>query len=325
MARHVAISSLEGTPPGTGHRSFPALLTMLRANFYLGRMRVGDRLPPVRELARHLHVSPTTALDFYKRLEEEGIVEGRQRSGTFLRQVGIGAEDGGGHAQVFEAIVATARRLEAAAIPPEKFAHLLLRYVGAVPRDDFKFGFVSHRESFQNVERQVHHRLKLQLPIVWLSPDAEREPAVRAELVRDRSIKCLVTTCLYAQYAAELARDLGRTSTVVQLDPETAQAIEPPEAGIRYIVTRDADFADGLRRLTGCVYGGARAAHLFVAAIGDGERMPVVDRDAETVYASPMCLRHVVNRYAASKRVLPLPGDLSQGTIDGLLFQYTFG
>ncbi len=323
MAHHIAIPSFEGV--SRGQQSFPSLLSTLRANFYLGKVEVGDRLPPVRELARHLRVSPTTALDLYKRLEEDGIVEGRQRSGTFLRGVGVGPEHGTDEALMFEAIAATARQLDGLGANPHDFVRRLLRYVGATPRDDFKFAVIGYVESFQTVERQIPLRARARLPLVWFSADPAREPAVRAELLRDRSIKCLLATFLHAQATTVLARELGLTSIILQLDAATARIIEPPTEGVRYIITRDAEFADGFRRLMASVYGAERASHTVVAALSEADRLDPIDREAETVYASPLCLKEVVGRYKKRKRVLVMPTALSQATIDDLLFQYTFG
>ncbi len=324
MARHITIPSLEGVSRGDAHRSLPALLSMLRASFYLGKMDVGDRLPPVRELAKHLRVSPTTALDLYKRLEEDGIVEGRQRSGTFLRRIGVGPEHGTKAARIFDAIVATAQRLDGLEAEPHEFVRRLLRYVGATPRDDFKFGVLGYFESFQTVEQQLPRRTRARLPLVRLSPDPACEPAVRAELLRDPSIKCLLATFLHAQATTALAQDLGLTSIILQVDAQTAGIIEPPDEGARHLVTRDADFADGFRRLTRSVYGAERASRTVVAALSEPDRLDRIDREAETVYASPLCFNQVVNRYQNSKRVLLMPTALSQATIDSLLFQYTF-
>jgi DNA-binding transcriptional MocR family regulator len=47
-----------------------------------GRLKVNDRLPPIRELARRLAVSPTTVAAAYQTLRVRGLVRGSGRRGT---------------------------------------------------------------------------------------------------------------------------------------------------------------------------------------------------------------------------------------------------
>lgn len=50
-----------------------------------GRLRPGTRLPTVRALAAHLGLAANTVAAAYRALEQSGIIEGRGRSGTFVR------------------------------------------------------------------------------------------------------------------------------------------------------------------------------------------------------------------------------------------------
>jgi len=49
-----------------------------------GKLRAGERLPSVRELARKLAVNQNTILRVYERLVREGLLEMRQGQGTFV-------------------------------------------------------------------------------------------------------------------------------------------------------------------------------------------------------------------------------------------------
>ncbi len=49
-----------------------------------GRLRAGERLPSVRELAHQLPVNQNTVLKAYELLEREGLIERRQGDGTFV-------------------------------------------------------------------------------------------------------------------------------------------------------------------------------------------------------------------------------------------------
>lgn len=50
-----------------------------------GDLAPGDRLPSVRQLAGDLGIAPNTVARAYRELEADGVLEGRGRSGTFVR------------------------------------------------------------------------------------------------------------------------------------------------------------------------------------------------------------------------------------------------
>src|SRR5262245_63351145 len=51
------------------------------------RLRVGDQLPTVRQLAVELRVNANTVAKVYGELERSGVLETRRGVGTFVRQV----------------------------------------------------------------------------------------------------------------------------------------------------------------------------------------------------------------------------------------------
>jgi DNA-binding transcriptional MocR family regulator len=50
-----------------------------------GTFSAGDRLPSIRHTSREHHVSITTAVEAYRRLEDDGLIEARPRSGYFVK------------------------------------------------------------------------------------------------------------------------------------------------------------------------------------------------------------------------------------------------
>lgn len=56
----------------------------LRARIGDGRLAPGRRLPGLRELAEMLGINANTARAVYQRLEQEGLIESRQGTGTFV-------------------------------------------------------------------------------------------------------------------------------------------------------------------------------------------------------------------------------------------------
>jgi GntR family transcriptional regulator len=83
--------------------------TALRERLAPGRARLGDRLPPEKELAEALGVSRGTLRLALERLESNGEVVRRQGSGTFVGRVAFGAAFSEG-LEVLESYASLARR-----------------------------------------------------------------------------------------------------------------------------------------------------------------------------------------------------------------------
>jgi DNA-binding transcriptional regulator YhcF (GntR family) len=80
-----------------------------------GSLGPGARLPTVRSLADQLDLAPNTVAKAYRRLEHDGLIEGRGRQGTFVAErlpvPPLGRERL--LAEAAEAFVARARQLRA--------------------------------------------------------------------------------------------------------------------------------------------------------------------------------------------------------------------
>ncbi len=80
----------EGRPLGIAidrHADIPIgvqLAWALRARVHDGRLAPGQRLPGLRDLAEGLGVNVNTVRSVFQRLEQEGIVDSHQGSGTFV-------------------------------------------------------------------------------------------------------------------------------------------------------------------------------------------------------------------------------------------------
>jgi GntR family transcriptional regulator len=74
----VALDSRDATP------IYAQLERGLRAAIATGRLRAGDRLPTVRELAVDLRVNANTVARVYAALEQAGVLETKRGVGSFV-------------------------------------------------------------------------------------------------------------------------------------------------------------------------------------------------------------------------------------------------
>ncbi len=60
------------------------IVEQTRAALLLGRLQIGDQLPTAREVVEQVGVNPNTVFKAYRYLDDEGLVETRAGSGTFV-------------------------------------------------------------------------------------------------------------------------------------------------------------------------------------------------------------------------------------------------
>jgi GntR family transcriptional regulator len=64
---------------------YAQLARAIRFAIATGRLRIGDQLPTVRQLAVNLRINANTVAKVYAELERAGVVETRRGVGTFVR------------------------------------------------------------------------------------------------------------------------------------------------------------------------------------------------------------------------------------------------
>jgi GntR family transcriptional regulator len=78
--------------PASGVPTYRQLVHQVEQSLRLGYLRVGDRLPTVKEAVESLAINPNTVLKAYRELEHRGLAAGKPGQGTFiastLRRVG---------------------------------------------------------------------------------------------------------------------------------------------------------------------------------------------------------------------------------------------
>ncbi|HEY5195168.1 MAG TPA: GntR family transcriptional regulator [Solirubrobacteraceae bacterium] len=100
----------------------------LRARIGDGRLAPGQRLPGLRELAEMLGINANTARAVYQRMEQEGLIDSRQGTGTFVARV---AQEPSAVGQIAADAARQARRT---GVDPREVAAAL--YVSAEPPAD---------------------------------------------------------------------------------------------------------------------------------------------------------------------------------------------
>jgi GntR family transcriptional regulator len=69
----------------SGVAAYLQIAKQVRQALQLGTLEPGDQLPTVKEVVRTVAINPNTVLKAYQLLEHQGLVEGRQGQGTYVR------------------------------------------------------------------------------------------------------------------------------------------------------------------------------------------------------------------------------------------------
>jgi len=66
---------------------YTQIIDQIKRDIALARLRVGDKLPTVRQLAAQLVINPNTIAKAYRQLESESIIVTRPGSGAFVAEL----------------------------------------------------------------------------------------------------------------------------------------------------------------------------------------------------------------------------------------------
>jgi DNA-binding transcriptional regulator YhcF (GntR family) len=113
----------------------------LRARIRDGRLRAGQRLPGLRDLAEMLGINANTVRGVYQRLEREGLIDSRQGTGTFVASAAVE------HSTVVEIAADAAREARRTGVDPRDVAAVL--YVTAEPHSDPRIETAQRRKELR--------------------------------------------------------------------------------------------------------------------------------------------------------------------------------
>ncbi len=66
---------------------YQQIVDQIQYRIMSGQLRAGDELPTIRGLAEELRVNPNTVARAYRELENDGLVEKRRTTGTFVAEL----------------------------------------------------------------------------------------------------------------------------------------------------------------------------------------------------------------------------------------------
>ncbi len=188
----------------------------LRARIGDGRLAPGRRLPGLRELAEMLGINANTARAVYQRLEQEGLIDSRQGTGTFVASV---APEPSAVGQI---AADAARQAHRTGVDPREVAAAL--YVSPEPPADTAGG--ASDTAMQAAERRRELRAQIAALEQTLSEIQARHPGLipaPSEQVRHAGPRLLSAEEL-ERVRTQLLRHLAAAGPLLEAPMQSKQA-----------------------------------------------------------------------------------------------------
>lgn len=251
----------------------------IAAGLFLGHLRVGDRLPSIRDIARHTGEDHRCVSAAYRRLASEGVVEIRNRHGVLVAAGGEGPEMPAAEtAEWLAGVIGDAARLQ---VKVTQLPDLVRRWTAEAPVRCLCVDGTEDGLTALQGEMAGQWGFEVQRFLAG-GGESTRRDALAAAV---RGVDVVVTTPFHAHAVHAAARAAGVPVVVLDAEPEMIAAAEAKlRSGSLTAVVADARYGDRLRCLTG------------------GERLKVVLADDEAALAALDPARPVLMTRAAQAR-----------------------
>lgn len=272
---------------------------------HLGLLGPGDRLPSARDLARELGVDRRVVLAAYRRLEREGVVSLRQRSGVyFAPAAACGSRPPDEHA-AWLANVAAAGITHGVPLPV--LADELHRHLGTLR---LRAACVEcNDDQIAGLCATLRDDFGMETAAVVLEPQEDARSLVDGEVpLALRRADLLVTTPFHAADVQCIAARLGKPWLAVALRADVfAELARLLEHGPAYAVVADPRFATKLA----LIYNSTVGARHFRALVAGRDDLGAIQPGAPTLVT-----RLARERLDAARLPLPrAPHELAEPTV----------
>jgi DNA-binding transcriptional regulator YhcF (GntR family) len=290
------------------------LLTAL----HMSKLRPGDRLPSVRQVAQRNSINLKTAFAIYQRLGQEGYVELRSGSGAYVADREKVDLDQAYSLAILRLIKSSLSQAGHLKLDHQRYSDLVQNFVRRARLSPARLAVIECNEEQVNLfAREIMDRLKVQAHPLLLeqmeSPD-QRTARLLAGL------DYFVTTDFHFKRVEELAATYNAKILKLRLDPTFVPGLVAAarRGGVLMIVSNTSFFSAFRHSLTNI---GIKPATLDnITAVDDSNiaRVRAAALRSRWVYISPICNPRV--RKAIPKRVgeLKFESMLSQESIETL-------
>ncbi len=285
----------------------------LLSAIYCGKVKGGDRLPSIRELAEALEVNYKTIRRVYLQLSQEGYVELVKGSGAFLKKrSGEDTYEQMRRHAIFRLLREVSEKARGLGMSQERFARIFLSYSTGTNLRTLKLGVVDHEEEAYIFSRELRMRLAADVSAVTLG----REQESRQEL---EEADYLLTTSYHMGEVRALAEELGKE--FVEIKPSHEIYTEILEAARNHniaIVIKDEKTMHASWDIFMNLYHPSTTKRFWIAPIDREDLIQHIVEEADLIFVSPMVWDEMRRRTPSGKELKTYENFISESTINYL-------
>jgi DNA-binding transcriptional regulator YhcF (GntR family) len=284
----------------------------------MGRLRAGDRLPSVRQLAQRNDINLKTAFVIYQRLQAEGYVNIKPGAGAFVSEVEQSDLEQAYCLSLFRLIkthISEAARLK---IGPGEYVALVEGFVGKRRQVSVRLAVVEcNEEQVGLFAHEISGRLGMTVHPVLL--DRLETPDRRTSGVLSR-VDYIATTHFHYKQVRSLTAKYQKRLLQLRLNPSFVPSIvDAARQGTVLMIVSNADYFPAFRQSL-LQIGTPHALVERITAVSDRDLALVrsLARRTRTVYVSPICDSRVRELFPPRIRELSFDTTLSAETLEAL-------
>lgn len=285
----------------------------LLSAIYCGKIKGGDRLPSIRELAVDLEVNYKTIRRVYLQLSQEGYVELVKGSGAFLKKrSGEDTYEQMRRHAIFRLLREVSEKARGLGMSQERFASIFLSYSTGTNLRTLKLGVVDHEEEAYIFSRELRMRLAADVSAVTLGQEQES----RREL---EEADYLLTTSYHMDEVRALAEELGKE--FVEIKPSHEIYTEILHAARHQniaIVIKDEKTMHASWDIFMNLYHPSTTKRFWIAPIDREDLIQHIVEDADLIFVSPMVWDEMRRRTPSGKELKTYENFISESTISYL-------
>jgi GntR family transcriptional regulator len=295
--------------------SYEQIKGQLLSAIYCGKIKEGDRLPSIREVAEELGVNYKTMRKIYLRLADENYIEIVKGSGAFLRnRSGEGGYEQMRRRAVFKLLGEVENKAVGLGLPAEKFIPLFESYTSGRNLKQLHLAVIDHEEEAFIFSRELTLRLGTKASSISLS---QVQSNGASKLLQDCDY--FLTTSWHMEEVKPLAEQHGKP--VVEIKPsheiyrEILMAAQSRKVAI---VIQDEKTMHASQEIFMNLFYPSTEKQFWIAPIHREDLIEKIIQEAELIFVSPMCWDEMRKRTPADKELKTYENFISEETIDHL-------
>jgi GntR family transcriptional regulator len=256
---------------------------------HTGRLRAGDRLPSIRQVAERNSINLKTALSIYQRLKREGYIKLRAGSGAYVSDIESFDFDQAYCLAIFRMIKSNVAQAGHLKLDPRQYAELVRSFVEKPKSFSAQLAVIEcNQEQINLFAYEISNRLGVPVVPVLLAQLEHPDPQSASMLAES---DYLVTTDFHFKQVKELACSYKKKVLQLRLNPAFVPGlVEAARRGKVLMVVSNDDFFPAFRRSLLSI-GTPPATLDRISAVSDTNlaKVRAASTSARSVYISPIC------------------------------------